>query len=134
MMDTREQAFYEIEVLNTDNRLEEDFKKLFPNNTLTQLWDTLKADLLSKENQIKLTRVIPPIFEINGKLFLYGNDTREVDFIGDALDYQKVKELFDMTTEMETGESYSFYVSSVNYFKLAEPKDAVDVMLFLKTL
>lgn len=133
-MNLREQAFYALEVLNADNRLENDFKALFPTNTLGQLWDALKADLLSEEHQNKLVRVVPPVFEINGRLFLYGDDTRKVDFVGDECSYSSAIELFNMTEEMRTGDSYSFYVSCVEYFKLAEPKDAVDVKLFLNSL
>jgi hypothetical protein len=133
-MNLKEQAFYSLEVLNADNRLERDFKALFPNNTLGQLWDALKGDLLSEEHQQKLVRIVPPVFEINGKLFLYGEKKGEYDFVGDIMDYQPVIELYDMSEEMKTGDSYTFYVSCVDYFKLAEPKDAVDVKLFLNSL
>jgi len=133
-MTLNEQALYAIEVINNSKSLEIMFKDEFPNNTIGQVYDTLKYGLLSIENQEKVVTICPVCFEINGKIFLMGETKGEHDLIGDEMDYQPLTELFDMTTEIENGNSYSFYVSDVRHFKLAEPIDTIKVHKFLRSL
>lgn len=133
-MELRDKAFYALEVLNSDQRLMYKFLGDFPKNTIAQVWDALKWGLLSEENQQLLTQIVPPVYKIGGRLFLHGEERGEHDFVGDALHYQKAIELYDMTTEMKTGDSYTFYVSTVGYFEVACAKDATDVKIFLDSL
>ena len=133
-MTLNEQALYAIAVINNSNFLEIIFKDEFTNNTLGQVYNTLKYGLLSIENQEKVVQICPVCFEINGRIFLMGETKGKHDLIGDEMDYHPLTELFDMTTEMENGVSYSIYVNDVRYFKIAEPIDTIKVYKFLRNL
>lgn len=134
---TNKEALITIENINQDQRLYKIFKKEFPNNTLTQLWDAIKADLLNPDLRKKLILICPPMYKIGKKVFLYGDDTRKVNYTGDNLDedeYQSAIELYDMTTEMKTGNSYTFYVSTVEYFDRPTPKECADARIYLESI
>lgn len=63
---------------------------------------------------------LPECIEINGRIFLVGDKTEEGI------------ELFDMTTEIKTGETWSFHVETTSFFKVASPNDAREVKEFLE--
>lgn len=76
---------------------------------------------------------IPLCFKIEDKVFLAGD--QDASFIKvETDDSWDMVELFDMTTEMETGHSYSFYVSSTGYFKGASLEEAKKVAEFLESI
>ena len=50
------------------------------------------------------------------------------------MDYQPITELFDMTQEIATNDSYSFYVSGTDYFDLASVEEILEVKEFLNSL
>ena len=140
-MNLKEKALYSMEVLNEDQRLMSEFKKEFPNNTLGQLWDAAKANLLVEEHMHKLVRIMPPFFDINNNIFLYGEDKGGLiqQHGGKLITHRDIHlvelvELYNITKEMQTGESYIFYTSDVRYFKLAAAKDATDAKIFLNGL
>ena len=76
-------------------------------------------------------RPLPKCVKINGKVFLYGSERYEVVINDNDLG---MIELFDMTTEMETGDSYSMFVSDISFFEVAsdEERQAVDAF-FIKS-
>lgn len=125
-----------IEYINLDQEFFfKQFKKEFPDNTLGEVWDAAKASLLSDELKSKLLQIVPICYEINGKIFLKGETSKpKFDLIGDDLDYQSLIELYDMTEEMRSGNSYTFYVSTTEYFKIASVKDTVAVIKFLDSI
>lgn len=134
-MNLKEKALYAIEVLNEDKRLMSEFKKEFPNNTLGQLWDVAKANLLGEKHMHKLVRIMPPFFDINNNIFLYGEDKDGLiqQYGGKIITHHDIHlvELYNITEEMQTGESCIFYTSDVRHFKLAAAKDATDAKIFL---
>lgn len=101
-------------------------------------FDMIKAcikDRLIKPEAIGLIKKLAPIcYKISGKVFLKGDSCGEHDFIGDGLDFKPVIELFDMTTEVNTGESYSFYVSTTAHFQLATTEEMIIVKNYLNNL
>lgn len=125
---------FAIEVLNDNNFLTEEFKKELPNVSLSTVWDSVKQDILSKKVEDVINRIVPTCFKIGDKVFLQGKTKGDIDFVGDGMDYQKATELYDITTEMINGDSYSFYVSSTSYFPLATIGEVLAVSKFLKGL
>jgi hypothetical protein len=130
-----EHWLYSLEIIKQSKLLKETFEKEFkiPFN-----YDLIKASFkggLLKDNMISRIEGIGAIcLEINDKIFLVGETKGEFDLVGDNIDNQPLTELFDMTTEMKNGQSYSFYTSTVSFFKLANIEDCVKVNEFLKTL
>jgi len=131
----KEHWLHSLSVINRSGKLRDTFKEQtkldFSFPLLTQSFENgyLRDDIVNAVENIGAI-----CFEINGKLFLRGETKGEHDLVGDKMYFQSMTELFDMTTEMETGDSYSFYVSSIDYFKLAEVEDCIKVNEFLKSM
>jgi hypothetical protein len=95
---------------------------------------------LVKDKQIDLSKVpiiekvveepLPNCVKINGKIFLVSDDNRLIEVYEDHT--ESLYELFDMTTEIETGQSYSFYVTSIDFFEVACNEDRQRVREFLE--
>lgn len=119
-----------VEVIESSAELTAELRKTYGTD-----FDMIKACV--KDNMIKpeaitlIQRLAPICYKINGTVFLKGDTTGEHDFIGDGLDTQKATELFDMTQEIATGNSYSFYVSGTDYFELASAEEIIEVKKFL---
>lgn len=94
---------------------------------------------IAKKRQIDLSKVpvveevvekpLPNCVKINGKIFLYGSERYEVVVNDNDLG---MIELFDITTEIETGDSYSIFVSDISYFEVACNEDRQRVREFLE--
>ena len=110
------------------------FRKEFPDNTMIQVYDALEANLIDEITMKKISLIAPTCYEINGKLFLEGGTKGSYDFVGDAMSDSSATEIYDMTTEMESGVSYTFYVSDTSYFKIANAEQTAKVMEFLDNL
>ena len=63
---------------------------------------------------------LPMCVKINGKIFFYGSERYEVVVNDNDLN---MIELFDITTEMETGDSYQIFVSDISYFEVASDEE-----------
>ena len=79
-----------------------------------------------------LVDVLPVCFKLKEKVFLLGNK-EPYEFTKDE-DEWGMYEFFDMTTEIETGHSYSFYAQNYENFPLASNKERKEVADFLKKL
>ena len=77
-----------------------------------------------------IMQIAPTCYEIDGKLFLHGEEVSTIINGDETTAY----ELYDMTNEMENGDSYTFYTTSISYFKRASYLDTVNVKEFLDTL
>jgi hypothetical protein len=77
-----------------------------------------------------IMQIAPTCYEIDGKLFLHGEEVSTIINGDETTAY----ELYDMTNEMENGDSYTFYTTSISYFKRASYLDTVKVKEFLDTL
>lgn len=131
----KEHWLHSLDIISNSVLLKEEFEtrsKLSFNHGL--LKTTFNADLL-KDSVISIVENVGAIcFEIDGKIFLQGETKGDYDLVGDNCGNQPLTELFDITTEMKNGQSYSFYVSTTSFFKLASIHDTVKVNEFLKTL
>ena len=94
----------------------------------------VKDNMIKPEAIVLIQRIAPICYKINGTVFLKGDTKGEHDFIGDGLDSMTATELFDMTQALDTGDSYSFYVSGTDYFELATPEEVIEVKKFLENL
>jgi hypothetical protein len=122
-----------VEVIESSEELTEIFRKEY--GTEFGMIKACVKDNLIKPKAIRLIETLAPtVYKINGKLFLKGEEKGEHDFIGDGLDHQTAIELFDITEEMRSGHSYSFYVSNTYYFELATPEEHIKVKEFLENL
>lgn len=131
----KEHFLYSLLVIKQSKILRQQFEK---DNKISFNHDLIKASFeanLLKENIIFSIQSIGGIcFEINGKIFLEGEKKSGFDYVGDKCSDDKAIELYDMTTEMLNGHSYTFYVSTTSYFALATVEDTIKVNEFLKTL
>lgn len=122
-----------LQTITFDEEMTAEFRKSY--GTEFDMVTACVKDNFVKPEAINLIKRIAPIcYKINGKIFMKGETKGEHDLIGDDMDFQPVTELFDMTTEMESGDSYSFYVSSTEYFELATPEEHIRVKKFLNNL
>ena len=112
-------------VMRYDNEIEIYFECLDCKTQWSRIFD-VTPQILSEE-----PRPLPKCVKINGKVFLYGSERYEVVINDNDLN---MIELFDMTTEMETGDSYSIFVSDISFFEVAsdEERQAVDAF-FIKS-
>jgi len=95
---------------------------------------SVKAKLIKDEAVQLILKLAPTCYKIGDKVFLKGETKGSYDFIGDNMDGQTATELYDMTTEMKNGDSYSIYVSDTSYFPLASYKEMLEVKEFLDSL
>lgn len=102
--------------------------------SIRTLRDAIETDICDSSIIKVIERIAPICYSIGDKIFLKGETKGSFDFIGDDMDYQSAIELYDMTTEMACGDSYSFYVSSVTYFPFATCGDIIKVKDFLNSL
>lgn len=122
-----------VEAIESDSELSETFRKSYGTD-FEMIKACVKDNLIKSEAIQVIQRLAPICFKINGTVFLKGETKGEHDFVGDKMDNQPVTELFDMTQEIATGDSYSFYVSSTDYFELASTEEIIEVKKFLNTL
>ena len=122
-----------VQTIASDKELTAELRKEY--GTDFEVITACVKDNLIKSKAIGLIQRIAPIcYKINGKVFLKGDESGSHDFIGDKLDFQPLIELFDMTTEMFNGDSYSFYVSTTDHFQLASTEEIIKVKNFLNNL
>jgi len=122
-----------IEVIESSKELTSELRKTFGTD-FPMIKACVKENLIKDEAITLIQKIAPVCFKINGTVFLKGETKGEHDLIGDEMDYQPVTELFDMTQEIATGDSYSFYVSGTDYFELASNEESVEVRKFLDNL
>ncbi len=122
-----------VQTIASDKELTAELRKEY--GTDFEVITACVKDNLIKSKAIGLIQRIAPIcYKINGKVFLKGDTKGKHDLIGDDMDFEPVTELFDMTTEMSVGDSYTFYVSSTNFFELATTEEIIKVKNFLNNL
>ena len=120
-----------VEAIASDKELTAELRKEY-GTEFEMISACVKDNFVKPEAIALINRIAPICYKINGKIFLKGETKGKHDLIGDDMDYVPVTELFDMTTEIATGDSYSFYVSSTNEFELATPEEIIKVKNFLK--
>lgn len=76
---------------------------------------------------------IPTCFKIEDKVFLLGSDKNVFTKEETGDDFEMV-ELFDMTTEMEIGHSYSIYLSDTSFLQRASIEESLRVAKFLNSI
>jgi len=101
---------------------------------LTLLNDSIKNDICAPKLMQLVSQIAPICYKIGDKIFLKGETKGEFDFIGDGMDMQTATELYDMTTEMKTGDSYTFYSSTVQFYPYATCAEMIAVKNFLNSL
>lgn len=86
-------------------------------------------------------RVKREVYNISGKLFLRNEiatvtPAEDESSFCNSLDGEKIYlyELMDISTEIETGDSYSLYVSSLEFFQKATPEEFKKVNDYLDSL
>jgi hypothetical protein len=94
----------------------------------------VKDDFIKEEAIQLILRIASVCYKIGDKVFLKGETKGDHDFVGDRMGNQSATELFDMTTEIKTGDSYTFYVSTCEYFPLASFEEIIEVNEFLDNL
>ena len=99
--------------------------------SLTVLNDSIKNDICHPNLITLVSQIAPICYKIGDKVFLKGETKGEHDFIGDDIDVQPATKLYDMTEEMRSGVSYSFYVSTTEHFPLATCGEIIAVHNFL---
>ena len=81
-----------------------------------------------------IQRLAPICYKIGDLLFLRGDDSRKVNYVGDDEEGSSAVELYNMSEEMKTGDSYTFYVSTCEWFPLASADEINAVKKFLDNL
>tara|TARA_B100000927_G_scaffold107064_1_gene86573 strand:+ start:1759 stop:2160 length:402 start_codon:yes stop_codon:yes gene_type:complete len=122
-----------IEVIESSKELTSELRKTFATD-FPMIKACVKENLIKDEAISLIQRIAPVCFKINGTVFLKGETKGEHDLVGDEMAYQPLTELFDMTQEIATGDSYSFYVSNTDYFPLASVDEILEVKEFLNSL
>ena len=96
---------------------------------------SIEGDLIKDSAIIKISGLVPTCFSIGDKVFIEGDTKKEAfDYCGDGFGFGDSIELQDITTEMATGNSYSFYVSNTDHFTLATESQVLKVMNFFNTI
>jgi len=101
---------------------------------LSLLNESIKNDICAPQLMQLISQIAPICYKIGDKVFLKGETKGSHDFVGDDLDHQPAIELYDMTTEIKTGDSYTFYVSTVKHFPYATCAEIIEVKTFLNSL
>ena len=101
-------------------------------------FDLIKSAILAKFISIEaintIQRLAPICYKIGDLLFLRGDDSRKVNYVGDDEEGSSAVELYNMSEEMKTGDSYTFYVSTCEWFPLASADEINAVKKFLDNL
>jgi hypothetical protein len=118
-------------IVRSDNAMTE-LRKEYATD-LNVIEASIKANLIKDEAIQLILRLAPTCYKIGDKVFLKGETKGKYDFIGDDMDEQQATELYDMTTEMLSGDSYSIYVSDTSYFPLATYKEMLEVKDFMES-
>ena len=122
-----------IEVIESSAELTAELRKEYATD-FAMIKACVKDNMIKPEAIALIQRIAPVCYKINGTVFAKGDTSGEHDFIGDGLDTMTATELFDMTQEIATGDSYSFYVSNTDYFELASNEEHIEVKNFLDSL
>jgi hypothetical protein len=115
-----------IAIICQSTKLADEFYKGFPNTTLEVVELSFEQGLLSKEVINRLLKIVPPCYKIGETVFLKGG-TGEFE-----VDETPLIELYDMTEEIRSGDSYTFYTSTLKYFPFATAKEHIEVTNFLR--
>jgi hypothetical protein len=127
------EILHSIEVIFSNPKMLSKLRETYGTNK--ELMIAGVKDNFIKEEAIQLIlKIAPTCYKIGNTIFLKGETKGDYDFIGDDMGNQTATELFDMNTEMRNGNSYSFYVSTCNYFPLASFEEIIEVKEFLDNL
>lgn len=131
----KKEVLHSLFTITFDNEMESELRETIGKIvSLQTLKDSIYNDLCSDSIMKKISRVAPICYKIGDKIFLKGEVKGNHDFIGDGMDLQEAIELYNMSEEMASGDSYTFYVSSTDYFKFATPSEIIRVKKFLNSL
>jgi hypothetical protein len=133
-MFNKTEVLHSAEAIFNDKELRVKFTNEYPSD-FESVRMAINSGFINSYAVNLILQLAPTCYEINGKLFLKGEvKTEAFDYVGDDLDKDDSIELYDMSTEMETGDSYTFYVSNTSHFKLASFKDMKKVKDFLDSI
>ena len=131
----KQEVLHSLFTIAFDNEMETELRETIGKMvSLQTLKDSIDNDLCSDLIMNKVSQVAPICYKIGDKIFLKGETKGSHDFVGDAMDNQQATELYDMSEEMASGHSYTFYVSTTSYFPLATPAETIRVKKFLNSL
>ena len=131
----KQEVLHSLYTISLDKELEAKLRETIGQTTsLRVLKDAIDNDICAPQLMECISRVAPICYKIGDKLFLKGETKGSHDFVGDAMDNQPATELYDMSEEMATGHSYTFYVSTTDYFPLATCAEMIEVKKFLDSL
>lgn len=131
-MEYTEKEFNDImKVITITHNRTKKLYKLFPDKIYPKLKEDFVNELLSEQEIKKIVKLLPKVFKINGKLFLQNHKVK-AKFYGVDESYKvNMIELMDISTEIETGESISFYVDTTTFFEKASIEEIKKVAEFL---
>lgn len=127
------EILHSIEVIFSNPKMLSKFREVYGTNKELMIAG-VKDDFIKEEVIQLILRIARVCYKIGDTVFLKGETKGDYDFIGDNMGNQTATELFDMTTEMRNGDSYSFYVSTCDYFPLASFEEIIEVNEFLDNL
>ena len=127
----KKELLHSLSTIMSSVKMTEEFRKTFGTD-FKMVKACIEEDFIKDDAVSLIKRIAPICYKINGKVFLKGEVKGKHDFIGDDMDFQSATELYDMTREFETNESYSFYVSTTEHFSLATEEEIIEVQDFLK--
>ena len=131
----KQEVLHSLFTISFDKEMESELRETIGQTTsLRVLKDAIDNDICSPQLMQRISQVAPICYKIGDKVFLKGETKGSHDFIGDAMDLVQATELYDMSTEMATGDSYTFYSSTTGYFPLATPAETIAVKKFLNSL
>lgn len=131
-MEYSEKEFNEIILILTLNKVRaKKLYKLFPNKIYPNIKEDFVNGLLTDKEIKKIVKLLPKVFKINGKLFLQNHKIKSKVHRFDDVHIIKLIEMMDISTEIESGESVSFYVDSTTFFEKASIEEIKKVAEFL---
>lgn len=131
----KQEILHSLLTIKFDKDMESELRETIGQSMpLLLLHDSIKNDICAHQLMVKVSQIAPICYKIGEKVFLKGETKGEHDFEGDGCSPREAVELYDMTTEMKIGDSYTFYVSTVEHFPLATPAEIITVNKFLKNL
>ena len=134
MKNTKTESLHSLATIFSNEKMKADFRNRY-NTDEEFIIIAINGNLIKDEALDYIEKIAPICYKIGNKVFLKCEETKDtIDLIGDELDYNHMIELMDMTTEMKTGDSYSFYVSSLSNFDLASKDEMIEVKNFLDSL
>ena len=134
MKNTKEEIIHSLNTIFSNKKMIAEFNAKY-NIEKDAIITAVKCEIITDEVLTLIQSIAPICYKIRDKVFLKCSETVDtIDLIGDSMDYHRMTQLMDITTEIKTGESNSFYTSSLEYFEFASSNEIINVRKFLKSL